>query len=331
MLFEYIASKFDAINYNGANSALDYQLIMRSKSIGEAEIDEVRETVPYMDGDYDFTGKFAPVSYRNRKITVSFKMFMKSENDLWQRKAEIVNWLTSKRGGDLTFDSMPAYTFKKCSCIVKSFKQDKRDTRYAILDIEITCNPYAEAVSREYTTLLSYSDIVTLYMRYGTGANAYFITDQTETKIELVRNSQGYYVTEGTLPKVPCLLVVNSLSNEGTAKYVGNTEKTLTFLKSVKISDSNYLRLYRFYPAIDGDTSSDGYIQYTSNISPSTIAGGTLYKGDRLDYDSAYPVVLNANGMALGNLTMSGSYVLETGLSYNGLTLTQTQPEEVLL
>jgi len=327
MLFEYIASKFDAINYNGANSALDYQLIMRSKSIGEAEIDEVRETVPYMNGDYDFTGKFAPVSYRNRKITVSFKMFMESENDLWQRKSEIINWLTSERGGELTFDSIKDFIFKKCSCKIKSFKQDKRDTRYAILDIEITCAPYVQKGLPEITTLITYSGTVKDYFRYGTGNNAYFATDRS-TSIRLTHPSgSNYYITQGTLPNVPCFLAVEGTSADITAEYVGSTTKSLTLLDSQVTLAGRHFRYYRYVPSLDGD-SANGYIQCGPY---SSITKAFLYAGEKLTYDSDREVIIMSGDETIGTLDMTSEYKISIRNAIDDMQLTQQITSEVLI
>lgn len=331
MLFEYIASKFDAINYNGANSALDYHLIMRSKSIGEAEIDEIRETVPYMNGDYDFTGKFAPVSYRNRKITVSFKLFMESENDLWQRKSEIINWLTSERGGNLTFDSIKDYIFKKCSCKIKSFKQDKKDTRYAILDIEITCSPYVEKPGKELVPILSYDSAVSLYMRYGTGDEAYFMTDVSPEQIQLSRaaSTQSYTTTQ-ELYKKPCLLVAYDTDPRGTAFCILSTSNVLPLLDTVE-TDDGYLRIFRYDPELDGFSGSSAYIRYDPYETTETVSKVVLIQGDNIRYDANKSIILTDHGRIVGNLSMDGGYVLETSLDYSSLTLSQNKPREVLL
>lgn len=327
MLFEYIASKFDAINYNGANSALDYQLIMRSKSIGEAEIDEIRETVPYMNGDYDFTGKFAPVSYRSRKITVSFKTFMESENDLWQRKSDIVNWLTSERGGDMTFDSIKDFIFKKCSCKIKSFKQDKKDTRYAILDVEITCAPYVQKGLPEITTLLSYSGTVKDYFRYGTGNNAYFATNLSDS-IKLTHPSgSNYYVTQVTLPTVPCFLAVQGTSDQITAEYVGNTTKSLTLLTSYVTVLGRHFRYYRYVPSLDGDTSN-GYIQCGPY---SDITNAYLYASEKLTYDIDSDIIIMSGEENIGTLDMTSEYKIDTRNVIDDIQLIQQTINEVLI
>lgn len=94
----------DSIIYNGRNSLLDFGLTIASKEFIDPEIKEIRDTVPYMDGDYDFTMMSGKPHYGNRQITVVFNLKAEDYEDIFRKRTNIVQWLLSERGGTLKFD-----------------------------------------------------------------------------------------------------------------------------------------------------------------------------------------------------------------------------------
>ena len=245
--------QLDAMNYNGVNSLLDFGILLQTKSIGEAIPNEIRESVPYMDGDYDFTGKFAPVSYQNRKITVSFKMFANSENELFELRTRLVEWL-SARDTEMYFDNMPDYIFTGCSCIIKSFKPYNKNTRYGTITLEITADPYILLRGkRGDVTLAEFTNGLTYMYYYPTG---YLITNLATQQIPFSDNQGAYIKTTQKLPNTPCVLDLYGNSHQEAIYYSDNGETELTRIGELTINDV-FHGYYRFDPAIDGDEYLD--------------------------------------------------------------------------
>ena len=130
----------DSIIYNGRNSLLDFGLTIASKEFIEPEIKEIRDTVPYMDGDYDFTMISGKPHYGNRQIIVVFNIEAENYGTLFQKRTEIVKWLLSKRGGELKFDYIKGWQFENVSAQMGGFV--RKSFNCAELTVTFTAAPY---------------------------------------------------------------------------------------------------------------------------------------------------------------------------------------------
>lgn len=130
----------DSIIYNGRNSLLDFGLTIASKEFIDPEIKEIRDTVPYMDGDYDFTMMSGKPHYGNRQIVVVFNLEAENYGTLFQKRTDIVKWLLRKRGGALKFDYIKGWQFENVSAQIGGFV--RKSFNCAELTVTFTAAPY---------------------------------------------------------------------------------------------------------------------------------------------------------------------------------------------
>lgn len=101
------------INFNGKNSFDDFGITIADggRSFPMPELKNITATVPFMDGEYDFSYIDGKGHYNRRKITVTFNLSGSDWAEVFNKRAQVVSWLCSERGGELTFDDMPDFTF----------------------------------------------------------------------------------------------------------------------------------------------------------------------------------------------------------------------------
>lgn len=326
-------SRLDALNYNGANSLEDFGLLLKTKTIGAAAPDEIRETVPYMSGEYDFTGAFAPISYRSRKIQVSFKFKADSENELFEKRAAVVKWL-SARNVNVTFDSMPDYTFTGCSAKLKSYKPWNKDTRYGSIDIEITCDPYIRIQGKFDTDLIEYTgDVVFLAFYWGSAVwGQYAVTNLSEAG-EFGRAGTTYLRSTGVVTAKPAIVdVINNSS--ATVAYKDETD--LTKQTTITIDGVTHT-LWKFDPEIHGDESLDtGWLQVnTASSAAADATSAVVYIGDLVEPIDNVPIkAYEGNGTLITTIppkSYTKFFVMTGSFGSGDLVLEQTESYKEVL
>lgn len=125
----------NGVRFGDKHSITDWDLIMTSRGIGDAEpkINEVE--VPGSDGTKDLTEAFGEVRYNNRILSPTFDMFQKP-SDWLDLKDEITNYLNGKKR-KIIYDTDPNYYYiGRCKV---SFSNT-----YTVghITIEATCEPY---------------------------------------------------------------------------------------------------------------------------------------------------------------------------------------------
>lgn len=316
-------SRLDALNYNGANSLEDFGLLLKTKTIGAAAPDEIRETVPYMSGDYDFTGAFAPVSYRSRKIQVSFKFKADSENELFEKRAAVVQWL-SARNVNVTFDSMPDYTFTGCSARLKSYKPWNKDTRYGSIDIEITCDPYIRIAGKFDTRLIEYTGNI-FFAAFYWGTKNYTVTNQSD--IMSFGRAGPLYLRSTTMDDNTVPVVID---------VVNNTSATVSFKNITNITKQGTITIdgvthtfWKYDPETDRDDTDSAWFQVDTTSELIATTSATLYIGDIVDpLDDIKIKMCKSDGTYITDVppkAYSKFIVLSSGLGDGGLCYEQTE------
>ena len=311
------------MNYNGANSCLDFGLIMKTKSIGEASPVEIRETVPFMSGDYDFTGKCAPVNYNPRKISVSFKMFAENENELFEKKTRVVRWL-SARGVEMHFDSMKDYIFRDCTCNIKAFKPFNKDTRYATLDVEITAYPYIRLNQRyTYEDVKTYTGSVNWLLYQLVGVKAYSATNRSPDTMSFQRPQgvSNLLVTIGTLPDVPC--IVDLAGDRNLTVKIYNTSTVLPRMGGETI-DGVYHSYWKYIKSLYSSSSSLCVETSDNNVS------AKLYASEQIYPDISEPIVIRDDYREYYNGVISSALFKNALNASSGIKISSKDYEEVL-
>lgn len=168
----------NSITYNGYNSFLDYGLTIKDMDLGQPEQVVIEQTVPYMDGSWDFSFLNGRPVYRKRNITITFNIIGENENDVYRKKCEVVRWLMSSRGNALEIDCLRDFVFQNVTARIDTKSFIMKSRRAAELTVVFKTDPYITS-----TTLRRYE--------------FYISPSQYGTKCTVICDSET-----GTLPKI---------------------------------------------------------------------------------------------------------------------------------
>lgn len=137
------------ITFANKKSYDDFGLILKKQDIPPAEKVEIRENIPYMDGDYDFSKLYGKSVYKRRMVTCTFVLIANSTADLFSKRLSVVEWLSGKSDETLYIDAYgDYYHFADVSSTVASI------TEISPVAIEIvvtfTCAPYLQSTVEHY-------------------------------------------------------------------------------------------------------------------------------------------------------------------------------------
>lgn len=101
----------------------------------------VTESVPYMNGSYDFSNLYGPVTYEDRIIRVRIRPYDQTitrRELLYDRYSKLSMWLLSANRSKLKLDYINGYFVGRCSKIssIELFKL------LGYIDIEFKCYPF---------------------------------------------------------------------------------------------------------------------------------------------------------------------------------------------
>lgn len=98
--------------FNGKHNN-EIGLVMHSKSIQSPAKKKVKESVPFMNGSYDFStiGSGGEILYSERQITVIFGLPAETKEKLQVLYSNALEWLVDSNKGKLVFDEIKDYYF----------------------------------------------------------------------------------------------------------------------------------------------------------------------------------------------------------------------------
>lgn len=126
----------NGVKFGDKHSITDWDLLMTSRNIGDAEPKTNYVEVPGADGTKDLTEAFGDIKYNNRTLSPTFDMFQKP-SDWVTLKDKITNYLNGKKL-KIIYDVDPNYYYYG-RCRVTNFSND-----YTVghITIEAICEPY---------------------------------------------------------------------------------------------------------------------------------------------------------------------------------------------
>lgn len=89
----------------------DFGLKIISREFNSPSKKKVKETLPYMNGSYDFSSLYGDNIYEERTIKYVFDFRYKNKIDFINKKIAITDWLTSNFKEPLYDDLIPGYYF----------------------------------------------------------------------------------------------------------------------------------------------------------------------------------------------------------------------------
>lgn len=111
------------ITYKDKHSYRDFGLTIKAKDINPPKKTKIKETVPYMNGAYDFSNLYGEQTYGERTSTYTFNLNCKSKIELNIKKIEILDWLLNSFKTTLKDDTIPDFYFN-AECENVDFKED---------------------------------------------------------------------------------------------------------------------------------------------------------------------------------------------------------------
>lgn len=99
----------DGIKINGKHSYGNFGLYLKSRKIGLPEKKSIRETVPYMNGYYDFSALNGAPAWNERIIEYSFDVTNDSPVELDYFVSYVLDWLGNAHDVDIQDDTVYGY------------------------------------------------------------------------------------------------------------------------------------------------------------------------------------------------------------------------------
>ena len=129
------------ITFNHKKSFDDYSLHLIDVDIGYPEKKEISVTVPYMNGNYDFSSVYGEDTYSNRQVKVKFALkspYNKTRTLLNIQYDKVVDWLFSSGISDLKIDYVE-YSF---SAKVKAISSKTKFLNTESIEVTFECYPF---------------------------------------------------------------------------------------------------------------------------------------------------------------------------------------------
>lgn len=118
-----------------------YDLRIEHIETPRPEKKEIRDKVPHMNGEYDFSFISGKQKYENRFITFNCFVLIPPDVKQFQLQREITNWLEGTGWNTLTFDYEEGYEYKaKCMDVIPEPDILKRRLN---VTIKFECEPFA--------------------------------------------------------------------------------------------------------------------------------------------------------------------------------------------
>ena len=118
------------------HSITDWDLLMISKNIPDAEPKEIYLDIPYADGQLDITEWTGSVNYNNRQLTFTFDIFQNSD-EWWELRKEISTYLNGRRMKITLDQDQDFYYYGRCK--IPNFSNI---TTVANIVVEANVEPY---------------------------------------------------------------------------------------------------------------------------------------------------------------------------------------------
>lgn len=131
----------DYILFNDKKSS-EFSAIIESVDIGQPAQVVIEDTVPFMNGVWDFSRISGQPIYGSRKISVVFAIIGNDENDVLKTKVEILRWLTSVESSDLRISFVEDYHFAHATCRAETSAFKLQGRRYAKFTVNFIAHPY---------------------------------------------------------------------------------------------------------------------------------------------------------------------------------------------
>ncbi|WP_349817963.1 MULTISPECIES: phage tail domain-containing protein [Clostridium] len=203
------------IKKDNKHSYNDFGIKILSRSISIPSKRKIKDTVPFMNGSYDFSLLYGEQTYDEREITYTFSLPKKDKVKLNMLKIKIIEWLYDGIQSKLYDDQIPGFYFlAECTGI----DYDESFYNYAQLTVSFTAYPF------KISTLQDGHDIWNEFnFELDIGQNTKFNVIENES-ITLYNNS-----AVGVYPTIICDNNFEIIKNNITYRFVPGEMKSFDF------------------------------------------------------------------------------------------------------
>jgi len=206
--------KTNGVTFGNKHSINDWDLLMVSKSIGEAIPKTNYIEIPGSDGSKDLTDYFGDIRYSDRNLQFSFDIFADSST-WWNIKKEITNYLQGKKMKIILDQDANYYYLGRC--FVSSFTHE---TRVAHITIDASCEPFKYNINQTIDSFtIDKKSTITLKNARKTVVPKITLSN----KMQLELNNNSFSLSTGTHKVLDIRLV------EGDNKITITGTGTITF------------------------------------------------------------------------------------------------------
>lgn len=110
------------IKKGNKHSYKDFGVTIKSKSIGSPKKNKIKETVPFMNGSYDFSSLYGGQTYGERSLQYVFNIIGQTKSHMNMKKINLLNWLHQGSKEPIYDDAIPGYYFL-AECEDDDFKE----------------------------------------------------------------------------------------------------------------------------------------------------------------------------------------------------------------
>lgn len=134
--------------FNDKHNYKDYGLILESKQILPPAKQKIKQTVPFMNGTYDFStiGTNGEPVYGEREVTITLGLPTRSKENLHVLYSKILQWLQDTGQQKLIFDDICDYYFL---AEVEDFSEFEELIRFGKLRVTFVCHPFKSGINLE--------------------------------------------------------------------------------------------------------------------------------------------------------------------------------------
>ena len=126
-------------SFNGKNIK-DFDCYVKKSELDPPSKNEIRESVPFMNGSYDFSSIYGGQIFNDRKIVYYIDLIEDDSTSLNIIKTNLENWLLTVGEAELFDSSIEGYYFiAKCMTVEES---DNEYSNYSELKITFTAYPF---------------------------------------------------------------------------------------------------------------------------------------------------------------------------------------------
>lgn len=127
------------INANGIDPTLDYGAIVSERSIGAPKKKVITETVPHMDGFYDFSSMLGRVCYESRPVAYKLTVVADKPEDMASKASRIEAWAYGISNDELRDDLYPGWHFVAST---QSVSTSFIGAHAASVTVNLLCQPF---------------------------------------------------------------------------------------------------------------------------------------------------------------------------------------------